>query len=92
MSEAASPIDRAKAIVNDRILALGLNDTFQSYAPVYTGLPITHDEGQYLIEVLERDLAKQLERGVPLHNAMGGALNWAFLVGLFAGQGSEATP
>jgi hypothetical protein len=44
-----APIDHAKEIVNERIMALGLDGTYRSYEPVYTGLPITFDEGAYLM-------------------------------------------
>ena len=79
-------IDRAKAIVNDRLLALGKDDT---YEPVYSGLPVTHGEGVYLLKILERDLADCVNRGIPLNQAMAGHLHWAFLVGVFVGKDAE---
>jgi hypothetical protein len=83
-----APIDRAKEVVNDRLLALGLNDTHRSYEPMFTGLAVTHDEVTWLLEMAEKETQGFLERGQAstARAAAAGMMYWLFLVGYFAGQ------
>ena len=83
-----APIDRAKEIVNDRLLALGLNDTHQSYEPMFTSLAVTHDEVTYLLEVADREVEGFVRSGQAKNAraAAYGMMYWLFLVGYFAGK------
>jgi hypothetical protein len=91
---AATPIDRAKELVNERILALGLNDTHQSYEPMFTGLAVTHDEVTYLLQAAEAETERYLREGKAesARAAAAGMMYWLFLVGYFAGKAEVQEP
>jgi hypothetical protein len=90
VNDPEAPVDVAKQTVNERILALGLDGVMGSYESMYTGLPVTHDEADYVLGLVAQDVGERLAAGVPINPAMTGALHWLFLVGLFAGKGATA--
>lgn len=87
MPDELSAIDRAKEIVNERVMSLlggeigGHADT----APLWIGMPITHDEGAWIAAVAVRESIENMAAGQPVVDVLQGMLEWALLVGIVAG-------
>jgi hypothetical protein len=81
-------VDRAKEVINNRILAMldGEHAARASTAPLYVGMPVAQGEGSWLCGVTLRESMEKVEQGIPVQEVLQGALEWMLLVGMAAAQ------
>jgi hypothetical protein len=86
-------IDRAKDLVNERVLSLlgGEHDGHANTAPLFIGLPITHHEGAWLAEITVRETVEKLDHGMPVADVLQGAFEWMLIVGIIAGEAGDGS-
>jgi hypothetical protein len=89
--EELSRIDVAKGVINDRVMALhgGAHAGYANTAPLFVGMPITHDEATWLTSISAVESAEQIAKGIPVVDVLRGAFEWTLLVGIAAGMAGE---
>lgn len=84
---AQPPVEVAKGLVNERVMALLNGETggHANTAPLFVGMPLNHSEGSWLCSITCTETLEKLQRGMDPTLVLQGAFEWTLLVGMAAG-------